>query len=384
MSKPTHVLLHPLTGLRAIAALWVVLVHVEMAHPVNAPYWADLLLGSFGTLPVVFFFMLSGFILTVVYAGRVKGSRFCKRGLKDYSWARFARIMPLYFVSLVPALLILAIRWNARGALPSLEAMGIGTKFFEMQGSTLDYLLRINIPAWTLIAEAVFYALFPFFLRRILEVKGERIWRWIGGYLALYLGVQGALTAFFMANSTWFGSFAHGVSHFSPPVFIPVFLVGMLLGVVYLRGMIPNWIQQRSGRIYISLGVCILGTSMIQAPLLPVSLISAFIAPLFCLTILAGSVKGNKTNKVLSSPVFQSLGMASYAIYITHWPVRDMVQPVFAAMGLSDMWVGWLTVAVSILVGYIAHLWVEKPLHRKILEWQKRKQQLRNTGEAVV
>ena len=83
MAQKPHDMIRPLTGLRAIAALWVVLVHVELAHPTNSPYWADLLLGSFGTLPVVFFFALSGFILTVVYSGRIKGSRFCRQGNRN-------------------------------------------------------------------------------------------------------------------------------------------------------------------------------------------------------------------------------------------------------------------------------------------------------------
>lgn len=365
----------PLTGLRAIAAMWVVLVHIELTHPKNAPYWADLLLGSYGTLPVVFFFCLSGFVLTVVYSGRINGSQFCKRGIGDYSFARFARIIPLYVLSIIPALAVLVLRLTSEKISVLKSIPWIPNKLLVMQGSLLDYLLRINIPAWTLIAEVIFYALFPWLLIKVLALPDKKLIKALATTLGIYLVAQIALSAFFYSNETWFGAFAHGVSHFGPPVFVPVFFAGMVLGTIYVRGLVPTWVEKRSGLIYAALGLTILGSAMLRGPVLPVSLISAILAPVFCLAILAATASRGRTNTLLSSRPLQALGVASYAIYITHWPVRDMIQPLLtnSPLGAAPSLVGWVTLLICVGTGFLAHVFVEKPVHRMLTQWKRKR-----------
>src|SRR5271155_1236018 len=85
-----------LTSLRFFAALWVVLFHVNaigLNRGGSKVYLAFALLGYVG---VSFFFVLSGFILVYVYAGRqIQKRRFWQ--------ARFARVYPAYLFALVVA-----------------------------------------------------------------------------------------------------------------------------------------------------------------------------------------------------------------------------------------------------------------------------------------
>src|SRR5690554_5743831 len=83
-----------LTSVRFFAALYVLVVHFGMHMFEGTPLEGFATLGSTG---VSMFFVLSGFILTYTYAGRSsKPGRFW--------WARFARIWPVYVLSLVASL----------------------------------------------------------------------------------------------------------------------------------------------------------------------------------------------------------------------------------------------------------------------------------------
>ena len=85
-----------LTGLRIVAAVWVVLHHFEGVvtqafgeylrplHPLMATGW----------LGVDLFFLLSGFVLTHSYLHRM-GATFSLRGSACFLWARIARVWPL-------------------------------------------------------------------------------------------------------------------------------------------------------------------------------------------------------------------------------------------------------------------------------------------------
>lgn len=89
----------PLTSLRFFAALAVLLFHSGSSALIStglvpAPVANFLRNGDLG---VSFFFILSGFILTFVYYGKLGSGR----RLMSYARARFARIYPVYALALV-------------------------------------------------------------------------------------------------------------------------------------------------------------------------------------------------------------------------------------------------------------------------------------------
>src|SRR5438128_7044986 len=90
-AAPVH--LKPLTGLRFLAALLVVLYHVDLAS--RLPLSPIVGIGYVG---VSFFFVLSGFILAYTYLdahGRLNRSRGAFWG------ARIARVYPVYLVAYI-------------------------------------------------------------------------------------------------------------------------------------------------------------------------------------------------------------------------------------------------------------------------------------------
>ncbi|RJQ77415.1 acyltransferase [Pseudonocardiaceae bacterium YIM PH 21723] len=100
--RPQQVLqpeIRSLTGLRAIAAMWVVVFHLHFtpADP-YAKYWAPFspLIKS-GHLGVDLFYVLSGFVIVHVYLNKV-GARFSPRPVLSFLWARVCRVWPAYAV----------------------------------------------------------------------------------------------------------------------------------------------------------------------------------------------------------------------------------------------------------------------------------------------
>jgi peptidoglycan/LPS O-acetylase OafA/YrhL len=161
-----------LTTLRFIAALWVVLFHLqamqdtflapffELFHPVIAN----------GDLGVDVFFVLSGFIITYTYLDRL-GPRFRWRTARDFVWARFARIWPAF--ALMVGVLGL---WFAYGTgQQSVQAWSLQTQAPDLSlWGLAKQLLMVHLwfqprtdgaswfgPGWTVSAEWLAYLAFP-------------------------------------------------------------------------------------------------------------------------------------------------------------------------------------------------------------------------------
>ena len=162
-----------LTGVRFVAAAWVMLYHFQpalAASGVLVPILHEFLrLGSVG---VDLFFALSGFILTHTYLTRL-GSKVTWSGSLNFWWLRLARIYPVYFVML-----------NVAGlaALAQGIVTGEGRRDWMTVPSYLKQVLMIqewgpdpsrgwNFPAWSLSMEWLAYLFFPLLVLVLWRVK---------------------------------------------------------------------------------------------------------------------------------------------------------------------------------------------------------------------
>ena len=90
-----------LTGLRGIAALYVVCLHYYIPIPEN------MRILSHGYLAVDLFFALSGFVLAMNYSGKLS-REFTLQAYLSFLARRFARIYPLYLFTLTAATALVA------------------------------------------------------------------------------------------------------------------------------------------------------------------------------------------------------------------------------------------------------------------------------------
>lgn len=152
----------PLTSLRFVAAMGVVFFHFgsTAARNANAPAPIAHLLAN-GYLGVTFFFVLSGFILTSVYAQRLVDVR-------TFALARFARLYPVYLMALI---LILPFAPPPSAASAFLAPALLHS--WTMASSSLGQ--SWNAPGWTLSIEAFFYVAFPLILPAIQRLDGRTL-----------------------------------------------------------------------------------------------------------------------------------------------------------------------------------------------------------------
>jgi hypothetical protein len=126
-------LIKPLTSLRFFAALMV------LAH-----HYFGFMAGFSG---VTFFYVLSGYILAVNYAGKV-GSW---AEIRLFWWKRFARIYPTHLLTLIATLPL-----GSSLAILPLNLLLIQS-WIPVQGVYFSF----NGPSWSISNEAAFYAAFP-------------------------------------------------------------------------------------------------------------------------------------------------------------------------------------------------------------------------------
>ncbi len=184
---------YPLTSVRFFAALLVVFHHSApaflsyfrgMGMSAVPKDFAGRILFSF-TFSVSFFYLLSGYVLGMVYLREGKAV-----DRKRFFAARFARIYPLYFLMLLVD--------SPEVLLPEIHRFGFAVGLFKtakiLAGNALmlqawvpERLLRINSPSWSLCGEAFFYLCFPVLGVVLWRLRGARLWMTA---VALYVGGQ--------------------------------------------------------------------------------------------------------------------------------------------------------------------------------------------------
>ncbi|MET0900196.1 MAG: acyltransferase [Mycobacterium sp.] len=156
-----------LSGLRIVAALWVVLFHfrplLEMASP---PLYEALKPAlDAGAQGVDLFFILSGFVLTWNYLDRM-GDTWSTKATMHFLWLRLARVWPLYLVTLHLAALWIIFTLNV-GDFPSPEADSLTAISYLRQLVMVQLWFQPYFdnsswdgPAWSISAEWLAYLLF--------------------------------------------------------------------------------------------------------------------------------------------------------------------------------------------------------------------------------
>jgi peptidoglycan/LPS O-acetylase OafA/YrhL len=336
--------LKPLTSLRFVAALLVFVYHAPLAQP----FAHDHALGQAG---VGFFFLLSGFILTYTYGGALN----TQAAVARFYVARFARVYPAYLVSIVLALPVVALygslAWDKSA--PAIRSEALAAQLLAVQAwfPREEIYLGINSPAWSISVEAFFYALFPLLI--------GSLWR--------SFATAGARAVFVMAALTWgcaAGVFAiphHAdvwTTYIFPPVRLVDFVVGMLLGIAFLRGYrLPG-----SATAWELAAVGAVAAAILAIPHVPAGLQYSLLAlPCWAALIAIVALRRGAVSRLLSHRAFVRLGEISYAFYLVHLSVLIVAEHVLPSAIVSAV-----AIAVSLAAAWLLHAGVERPLRAVI------------------
>jgi exopolysaccharide production protein ExoZ len=305
--------------LRAIAALMVAFYHA------NRWAWRDFDIGAAG---VDIFFVISGFVLwTSVSERPLDPHVFLRR--------RLARVAPLYWI----LTLLVA---GAAAIWPGL--------FFEAHPTpghvvlSLAFIQHFNpvgrpfpviSAGWSLNYEMIFY----------LVMAGALFLPKTAQFRALIFGLAGVAAFGFVYHPAYFLG--------ANPMFLQ-FAAGAVLARVSLADRLPpRWI----GYLCVMLGV--MGFAIASR----FDLFEHLWRPLFwgapAFLLVAGAVTVERGGRLPEIEVLRTLGDASYSIYLCHVIVSELLTKVIP----TAQWL-YVPVAfgVSIVVGLLCHLAVERPL----------------------
>ena len=177
-----------LTGIRAVAALLVMLTHAAYTTGKYPQGYLGLVY-SRAEIGVPIFFVLSGFLLFAPWV-KAAASGGPPPSVRRYAWHRVRRIMPAYAVTVVAAYLLYHFR--TAGPNPGHTWEGLFRNLTLTQIYTDNYLYSFLhqglTQMWSLAVEVAFYVALPLLAYLLLVVLCRRRWRpglLVGGLIAL-------------------------------------------------------------------------------------------------------------------------------------------------------------------------------------------------------
>jgi len=302
--------LRALTGLRFVAAFWVVIFHFfrpgRLGIAMPASLHSILLSGFCG---IGLFFALSGFVLSYVYGGIDPADPIAKR---NFWAARFARIYPIHIVGFVSATPFVILHRMAKSS-----GLGLLAKIVMAAAASLTLTQAWIWPlsrtwnglAWTLSVEVFCYLLFPWIAAKVRTLREAELvalagLMWVCALLppAIWHFVP-SLPEFFVLDN--------------PLFHLPTFVAGVAGGFLFLRHKVT---VLRASLCAVSGLAIILAITAFGRSFAPGFLHNGLLIPGFCLLIYGLACNGWPA-PVLSGRLMQLLGDASYSIYILQFCV---------------------------------------------------------------
>lgn len=347
-----------LTGVRTLLAINIMLFHFEPPH---MQFLYPVIDNSY--VFVGFFFLLSGFVLTYNYADRPMPLR-----KRDFWRARFARLYPIYLLSLVLFAGMLGAEWHARSH-PQFVA-GVVLTPLLLQGWSPMLATFWNTVAWTLSCEAAFYFFFPWLICLPWPKSPGRLIALILGIWSLGL-VPHMLYLHFNPDhiagpiNRYSSGFWIRTLKYTPLSYTGIFLSGIALARLQnslkLAGHQRAWIAFAS---LLALAV-FFATTVTRIPYILMH--GGFLVPLFAALVVGLSGQNIFASFFAWKPI-ELLGQASYAIFLLHFNFINLLRihhvPERLHLAAYDPWISY---AATLLLAIAAMYFVERPARRAIL-----------------
>ena len=358
-----------LTGLRIVAAMWVVLFHFRPWLWAASPRLKD------GLAPLLnaraqgidLFFILSGFVLTWNYLDRM-GRAFSLRATLHFLWLRLSRVFPIYLVTMHIAALWIIFTLHV-GTTPSpdvgkLTAISYLRQFFMVQLWFAPFFDETSWdgPAWSISAEWLAYLLFGLLILLIFRIA--RVSR---ARTLLVLAFVASLppTLLLLASGMLYTPWSW------VPRIIAQFAAGALACAAVRRLQISDRGRRVAGYVALMiLGVLVGGLYYYDAhPIAGMIDSGGILAVLFMPLVVALSIGVGSLTALLSTRVMIYGGQISFSLYMIHEPVHTAwnwvaqeYRLVLPMWGLKLVVIGLIAAALA-LSAVLFHF-VEEPARR--------------------
>jgi len=343
VTQPGTPHLDALTGLRGIAAWFIVAYHFRAAMAPFVPA-SVLAVAAQGTLAVDLFFVMSGFIIALNYR-----KEFRAEGMHVYGrflLLRLARIYPLHLFMLGMFVLYGGAISLAHGRDEFHDKDYLVQSVFLVQAWLPWTRLAWNVPAWSISTEMFAYLVFPAMAWAADRTRsGAAAAALLGaGLLVLALGAR------------QFGGLAEDISRFGLERCVLEFFAGVMVQRLWELGRRTSW----SGGAALALGAALIACFAAGVP-------DWLVIPgAFCCLVYGFAIPGTAPARLLASGLPVLLGTLSYATYLSHYLVVDWVKFVLARPGVPAWVLFPAYIAIVLLVSWPLYELVEVPGRRAL------------------
>lgn len=381
---PRHPRFPLVDGLRAIAVLSVLLVHVSVYGLATGGTASGRLLSHLN-VGVTVFFLISGFLLYRPFiAARAGGAG--RPGVPDYAKRRILRIYPAYFVVLTALTVLPGLTGVVSGEGLSQYALLWSLPLREGNGCFAPSSGCGLAQTWSLVAEVTFYAVLPLYALSVARLtRGFSRTAWITAELTILTVLAAAsVAATVLAGPdprSWIAGSLLGYGLW--------FALGMAFALLSVTvregGARPSWVRFLARRawlpwlaaaaVYVAFSQSVPGTPFLltDSDRLLAHLVFALVATLLLFPAIfaeeqragarSGSVAGAQRGIVaglLGNPVVSWLGLISYGIFLWHFVVAFELG--FIGSGHGFWFILAATLSISIACAAASYYLVEKPL----------------------
>ncbi len=339
-----------LTGLRGLAALYIVIYHafaflifpLTLGQPLpwgtlpEAAQWLAEAWLRYGHEMLAIFFVLSGYCLMLPVAARPDGR--LPNGVGGYLRRRAQRILPPYYGAVIASWMFIAavpMLQDPRGsfwdfALPAFSPGSAASHLVLLHGVSREWAWKINTPLWSLSTEWIIYLLFPLLLLPV--------WR-RGGFGLLMVTAWGAgLLPSLLAPEHHFT--------FSKPWYLGLFAVGMAAALMTDSAQ-GSWVRWRArlpwGWLTLGLAAVTVGVATFREGFYGFWAAYDALTGLTAASLMVwatGVVDAERPGRpavlrVLESRPAVALGDISYSLYLLHFPIVAAVYLWLATLAVS-------------------------------------------------
>lgn len=348
-----------LTGVRGVAALWVVLYHFQATTVVVSSLSLGSVIGG-GACGVDVFFVLSGLILSITYAPRFAAQGFTRRSFGDFLRKRLARIYPTHLLTFLAML--------ASWRIASQTGISVHSDVTNDTWSALCNLLLVhawgftkalswNGPSWSVSAEWFAYlALFPLCVLVMRRLSAAQC-------MIVSMILWSSFVGFVIATGTSLELVTtNGIARI-----IPEFLAG------YAIWRCLNTMPRASGDLYALPGIVGIALSLLLS-----SPGFALLLPAIVLLMIGLHRGGVWVDRLFGNRWMVFCGKISYSIYMTHLFVliaanQILRRWVVVPTALNGRLVLIFEVLIAIAAGYLCYRLIEAPARQLLVAGRGRR-----------
>jgi peptidoglycan/LPS O-acetylase OafA/YrhL len=354
--QPKYEILRPLTGIRGLTVLWVVIFHFSGGISVLAPALRPLaLLSDRLRFRLDLLFMLSGFLMAYVYVQ--KHEQLNSKVYREFLWARITRFYPTYLVAMLIMLFTVGIARLVGFPFPDhyrLQVLPVRLIMAQAWPFLTSSMWSWNFPTWFLSALLFGYlSAIPCIWKLFTKL---RVWRFTLP-LVFILILAFKLLYRFQSLSEFRAVFQ---------AFSEMFAGGALCALYLERKPFVAAMQRHLDKIVLLTLGCFVWVLRVSDPLAHQIVNSLLV--LACPIFVAGlTAERSLTAKLLVTRPVQWMGKISYSLFVCHAvvlvPLRGLLPPNrFAGSPLSTRYAVLAFYVSAILIAAVAmYKFVEFP-----------------------